>query len=704
VYKTYRPVKIPAPPWHKNSGLFNRVLHKEFTNEEDGQRYVDILAPVVSAAKNDTEMFPSVHGAPERKIIIGYVQIGLTQEGFNHEINQFLTSALLVTAWVALSGVLITLLITRKIISPLKRLKLATQGISEGKFDHRIQIETNDEISDLTRSFNQMLEDLRSFRAQVEERNVDLTAANQQMQEEIDERKQVEGALRESEERYRTAIEHSNDGIVIDKGGRHLFVNQKFVDIFGYDNPEEVVGKPLSTIVHPDDLDRVKETVLKRQKGEVVQACYEFKGIRKNGEVLDIEVSATKTIYRGEIVSLVYLRDITERKRTEEEKVILQEQLRQSQKMEAIGQLAGGIAHDFNNLLTVIKGYCQFSLPELKKDDPLRENILEIDSAADRAANLTRQILAFSRRQVMEMQVLDVNTLLRDLDKMLRRVIGEDIELVTLLAADLGRIKTDPGQIEQVVMNLAVNARDAMPNGGKLTIETANVELDQAYARSHISVVAGRYVMFSVSDTGVGMTPNVRDRIFEPFFTTKEKGKGTGLGLSTVYGIVKQSDGNIWVYSEPGHGTTFKIYLPRVDEPLEEARKGMVKDGLPLGKETILLVEDEQEVRRLTAKILEKQGYEVLEASNGDEAFAIGAKWKNPIHLLLTDVIMPGMSGCQLVDQFSTVYQDIKVLYMSGYTDSAIVHHGVLEEGSNYLQKPFTPNTLACKVRQVLDS
>jgi len=392
-----------------------------------------------------------------------------------------------------------------------------------------------------------------------------------------------------------------------------------------------------------------------------------------------------------------------ERIHAEEERAALEDQLRQSQKMEAIGRLAGGVAHDFNNLLTVIKGYSQLSLTEMKKEDPFRENIEEIKKAADRAADLTRQLLAFSRRQVMEMKVLDLNDLLKNLDKLLRRVIGEDIELATILDENLGRVKTDPGQIEQVVMSLAVNARDAMSKGGKLTIETANVDLDQAYARVHIAVKPGPYVMISASDTGVGMPPEIRDRIFEPFFTTKEKGKGTGLGLSTVYGIVKQSGGNIWVYSEPEKGTTFKIYLPRVDEPFEELKEKLVKEELPCGNETILIVEDEEDVLKLTGRILSRQGYHVLEASSGEEALRIFKKRKEPFHLLLTDVVMPQMSGRQLEEQLSRVCQDFKVLYMSGYTDNAITHHGVLEKGMNYIQKPFTVDGLIRKVREVLD-
>jgi len=521
--------------------------------------------------------------------------------------------------------------------------------------------------------------------------------------QDITEHKRAEKALLESEEGYRTAIENSNDGVAIDKDGLHLFVNKKFLELFGYNYPEEVIGKHLVLTVHPDDKDRVKEINLKRQRGEDVPSRYEFKGIRKDGEIIYIEVSATKTTYHGETVSLAYLRDITERKKAEQEIAALQEQFRQSQKMEAIGQLAGGIAHDFNNILTIIKGYSQLSLSELKKKDPLRENIEEIQKASERAANLTHQLLAFSRRQIMDVKVLDVNTILRDLDKMLHRIIGEDIELIRLLAEDLGRVKTNPGQIEQVIMNLAVNARDAMPKGGKLTIETANVELDGKYALKHIAVKPGHYVMLSMSDTGMGMKPEVKERIFEPFFTTKEKGKGTGLGLSTVYGIVKQIGGNIWVYSEPGHGTTFKIYLPRVDEPPEAWKENEVKEEIPGGRETVLIVEDDESVRKMALLVLEKKGYTVLEAKDGNEALLLCKARKEPIHLILTDVVMPGISGRQLVDQLKEVHQDIKSLYMSGYTDNAIVHHGVLRKGMNFIQKPFTIDELMNKVRKVLD-
>jgi PAS domain S-box-containing protein len=391
------------------------------------------------------------------------------------------------------------------------------------------------------------------------------------------------------------------------------------------------------------------------------------------------------------------------RKRESREKESLLEQFRQSQRMEAVGRLAGGIAHDFNNLLTIIKGYGQLSLMELKEGDPLKATIEEIQKAAQRAAALTRQLLAFSRRQVMEMKVLNLNAILGDLEKMLRRIIGEDIELVTVLAEDVGSVKTDPGQIEQVILNLAVNARDAMPSGGKLLIETANVDLDQAYARRHVAVKPGPYVMLSVSDTGTGMTREVRERVFEPFFTTKKAGKGTGLGLSTVYGIVKQSEGNIWVYSEPGKGTAFKVYLPRVQEAASDEVRRKIETEPPRGSQTILLVEDEKGVRKLAGQILKRQGYKVLEASNGGEALLICEQHEGPIDLLLTDVVMPGMSGRELADRLAGARRDMKVLFMSGYTANAVAHHGILEEGLEYIQKPFTVYDLAAKVRKVLD-
>jgi len=389
--------------------------------------------------------------------------------------------------------------------------------------------------------------------------------------------------------------------------------------------------------------------------------------------------------------------------RSEAERMSLQSQLQQSQKMESIGRLAGGVAHDFNNLLTVISIQTQLALRGLREGDPLKEKLTDIEQAADRAANLTRQLLAFSRRQILDIKVLNLNTIVRNLEKMLHRIIGEDLELTSILADDLGMVKVDPGQMEQVIVNLVVNSRDAMPQGGKLTIETTNVELDEGYAHTHMGVMPGLYIELSVSDTGIGMSKEVKEQIFDPFFTTKEKGKGTGLGLSTVYGIVKQTGGDIYVYSEVDKGTTFKIYFPRVFEPGEElAKKEAGKEALR-GEETILVLEDDAVVRKLSAAILKNQGYTVLEAEAGGEALLVCEQYKKPIHLILTDVVMPKMSGAEFIEQLKQVRKDFKVLYMTGYADNAITHHGLLGKGINLIQKPFSIENLARKVREVLD-
>jgi PAS domain S-box-containing protein len=379
-----------------------------------------------------------------------------------------------------------------------------------------------------------------------------------------------------------------------------------------------------------------------------------------------------------------------------------EEQLRQSQKMEAIGQLAGGVAHDFNNLLTVISGYSDLALKRLADDDPVRRNIKEIGKAGVRATALTRQLLAFSRRQLLLPKVLDLNSVVQEMDKMLQRLIGEDMDLVSILRPHLGQIKADPGQIEQVLLNLVVNARDAMPTGGKITIETGHAYLDEDYAHEHVGIQPGYHVVLTVTDTGVGMNAETRQRIFEPFFTTKHASKGTGLGLSTVYGIVKQSGGSIWVYTELGAGTSFKIYLPRVDEVIA-AEESVVDQTAPEGSETILLVEDEDLVRNLARVILEQFGYNVIEAANGAEGLRLCQDFPGQIDLLLTDVVMPQVSGRELAQRLSLISPQTRVLYMSGYTDDSIVRHGILEESMCFIQKPFTPDSLALKVRDVLD-
>jgi len=513
----------------------------------------------------------------------------------------------------------------------------------------------------------------------------------------------MEDALRESERRFRDLYHNAPLGYnEYDTSGCITNVNRTGLEMLGY-SASEMIGQPVWKFNVEEKTTR--ERIMAKLAGKIppgrnLERTYR----KKDGTTIPVLIEDRLILDEKEQISGIRstIQDISDRKRVEKEMADLQEQLRQSQKMEAIGLLAGGIAHDFNNLLTVISGHSQLLIIELEESDRRRENIKEIQKAANRAAALTGQILAFSRRQILIPKVIDLNHVLRNMDKMLRPVIGEDIELVTGLTEDLGRIRADPGQIEQVIVNLAVNARDAMPNGGRLCIETSNVELDESYVRTHVAVHSGRYVMFSVSDTGAGMAPEVRERIFEPFYTTKEKGQGTGLGLSVVYGIVKQSGGSIWVYSEPDRGTTFKVYFPRVDEPVEQTRERPA-GAIPRGSETLLIVEDDDSVRELAVEILEKQGYRVLHASNGKEALTLFEQNRKSIHLLVTDVVMPGMNGHELAGRLHSFDPEVKVLYMSGYTDSTIVHHGMLEKGVSYIQKPFTPQGLALGVRQVLE-
>jgi signal transduction histidine kinase/ActR/RegA family two-component response regulator len=427
---------------------------------------------------------------------------------------------------------------------------------------------------------------------------------------------------------------------------------------------------------------------------------------KKSGETFPGETNVfyLKNIYNHITGYIGIIRDVSEREQDKAEKDRLETQLRQAQKMEAIGRLAGGVAHDFNNLLTTITGNAQLGLMELTRDNELYELLEEIKEAGDRAGNLTRQLLAFSRRQILQPEILDLNHVILDLKKMLRRLISEDIHLETLLASSLGYVEADPGQLEQVIMNLAVNARDAMPEGGRLTIETADVELHEAYAQGHGNlIVPGAYVMLAVSDSGTGMSLEVQNQIFDPFYTTKGKGKGTGLGLSTVYGIVKQSNGNIWVYSEQGKGTTFKIYLPLAGKERSGQRAKTLMQTELEGSEVILVVEDDPSVRKIAVKNLTRYGYSVLSAATPAEAITLCTEQKVHIDLVLTDVVMPGMSGKELVHTLWEQGMQVKVVYMSGYTENAIVHHGVLDPGLIFLQKPFSPESLTRKVREALD-
>ena len=511
------------------------------------------------------------------------------------------------------------------------------------------------------------------------------------------ERKRAEQELRESEERYRDLVENAHDMIYShDLDENYTSINKAGEQITGYTR-EEVLAMNLTKTIAPEHLEKVREMLRKKLEGENVTAC-EMEMIAKDGHRVPVEANTRLVFHDGVPVGVQGIaRDVTERKH-------LEEQLRQSQKMEAIGQLAGGVAHDFNNLLTAINGYSGLALQRIDDNHPLKGYLEEIKKAGDRAANLTRQLLAFGRKQILQPLAINLNDVVTDVNKMLRRLIGEDIQLTSKLDSGLKKIKADPGQVEQVLVNLVVNARDAMPQGGNLTIETSSVDLDQDYAGRHVGVVAGSYVMLAVSDTGTGMDEVTQARIFDPFFTTKEKGKGTGLGLSTVYGIVKQSGGNIWVYSEPGQGTTFKVYFPELAVSPQTTAVVSVEPAIPGGSETILLVEDEDVVRGLARTILEHAGYNVLEASCGDDAVRMGLQRVEPIDLLLTDVVMPETSGKEVADRLGEMQPGLRVLFMSGYTDEAIVHHGVLDANVEFIQKPFTPASLAKKVREVLDS
>jgi len=507
-------------------------------------------------------------------------------------------------------------------------------------------------------------------------------------------RKEAEAALRESEEKFAMAFRLSPDAMCITTFyGLYVDANQAFLELTGYDR-EEVLGSSSfdeRLWVDPEERSRTVQAVIERERVLGLEAQFR----RRSGEVRIAQHSSERIELGGETCILSVIRDITEQKR-------LEEQLRQSQKMEAIGQLAGGIAHDFNNLLGVIIGHGELLLERDDLPASPRKKVQLIKGAAERAAELTRQLLAFSRKQTLEARALSLNSVVAEAETMLRRLIGENIELITRLEPALSTIKADPGQLVQVIMNLAVNARDAMANGGKLTIETANVEVDESYSRQHLDVKPGPYVLLAITDNGCGMNEATRARIFEPFFTTKEAGKGTGLGLSTVYGIVKQSGGYIWVYSECGRGTTFKIYLPVVVESATPEVRAASTATMPRGQETVLVAEDEAGLRDLLAEILGQNGYNVLLASNPAEALQVAAAGQK-IELLVTDVIMPGASGVDLMRQLRVSRPDIKVLYLSGYTKDAIGHHGILEPGMPFLAKPFRPADLACKVREVLD-
>jgi two-component system, cell cycle sensor histidine kinase and response regulator CckA len=521
-----------------------------------------------------------------------------------------------------------------------------------------------------------------------------LTFVSQQLASAID-HKRHEEALRQSESRYRSLVQSAVYGIYRSSvDGRFLDVNPALIHMLGYDSADEVVklDPQREVFVEPAEHERLLQEF--HRTGCLDSAEVRWK--RKDGSVITVRLSgrAATELDEADQALEIIAEDITERR-------ALEDQFRQAQKMEAVGRLAGGVAHDFNNLLMVVSGYTEVLMEALDQNDPLLVKVQAIQQAADRATTLTRQLLAFSRKQLLELKVVDVNSIVADMERLLRPLIGENIDLTTKLTPNVGHTRADAGQLEQVIMNLVVNAKDAMPDGGRILIQTSEADPDTA-RREHSLIEPGTYILLSVSDTGAGMDRETQSRIFEPFFTTKEKGKGTGLGLSTVYGIVKQGGGYIFAQSEPGCGTTFRIYLPRVADPADSPRVDKHAQAAAGGSETVLLVEDEESVRELVRETLKTRGYTVIEASDGIAGMRVSEEYQGNIEILITDVVMPGMSGRELAKRVAAARPNIRVLYLSGYTEDAIIHEGALEPGTGFLQKPFTLQVLARKVREVL--
>ncbi|MGO9639781.1 MAG: PAS domain S-box protein [Candidatus Acidiferrales bacterium] len=510
----------------------------------------------------------------------------------------------------------------------------------------------------------------------------------------VTERHNTKEALRRSEANNRSLIENAPYGICrVGVDDRILDANPALVDMLGYMSENELAGVNLVTQMFADP----EEGRRLLHEASANAAGVECTWKKRDGASITVRLSMRVVQWAGASEKCYELiaENVSEQR-------TLETQLRQAVKMEAIGRLAGGVAHDFNNLLMVIKGHAELLSDRFRSDEWSRQKVEQVQRAADRAAALTRQLLAFSRMQLLQLRVMDLNFVVSEMGRLLPRLIGEDIDLTVRLSADLGRVRADQTQIEQVILNLAVNARDAMPDGGKLLIETANVELDEGYSRRHAPLAAGRYAMLAVTDSGIGMDAETQAHIFEPFFTTKEQGKGTGLGLATVYGVVKQCGGYVWVYSEKNHGTTFKIYLPRVDDPVEGSHGADATGETPKGRETILLAEDEDAVREIAREFLQLSGYTVLEAPDGASALALAEKHDGPIHLLVTDIIMPGMTGRELAQRLAEKRPEVKIVFMSGYTEYATSHQGSVGENETLLTKPFTRVTLARTVRDAL--
>ncbi len=554
-----------------------------------------------------------------------------------------------------------------------------------------------EEESVFLKQYNEAL--VRRVEAKMEQ----LERTNRDLEQDIAARRMAEAALQESEERFRSLVEAAPEGIFVQSAGRFVFLNPAMLRLLGASKPGDLLATEFTPRIAPEYREAVRERIRLQSETGAPVPLMDQEYLRLDGSRVPVETTAVAVRYQGRDAHLVFVRDVTGRKQAEEEKAKLEAQLRQAQKMESVGRLAGGVAHDFNNLLTVILGHVELALALVDPTQPLHTNLQEVRKAAQRSADLTRQLLTFARKQTVMPRVLDLNEAVSGTIKMVQRLIGEDIALLWTPGPDLWSIKMDPTQIDQILANLCVNARDAIVGVGTVIIETGNVTLDAAYCAEYVGLVPGEYVLLVVSDDGCGMDRETQGHLFEPFFTTKGVGQGTGLGLATVYGIVKQNNGFVNVYSEPGQGATFKIYLPRYAGVAAQMLREGPAEAPRRGQETVLLVEDEAAILTLGQTVLQRLGYTVLTAGTPGEAIRLAEEYKGEIHLLITDIVMPEMNGRDLSRRLLSLYPRLKWLFMSGYMPSLIARDGVLEEGTQFVQKPFSSRALAAKVRQVLD-
>jgi PAS domain S-box-containing protein len=654
----------------------DRILSTETTLAQellgaDGQALYDFAVPMLVDAQR-----------------WGTARVGLSRRRMDAEIvatrRQLLGLAILVLVGAGLASALVA----QRIARPVRQLAVGAAAISRGQPVPRVDPTTSDEIGQLATAFNEMARQLQEQRGAVLEQRTALEAAHGELRLRFAE-------LSDLKSYTDNILDSLVNGIVtLDLEGRVVTLNGAAEALLGCSAAAR--GRPVTEVLaHAPELTAILHGAIEERTARIGTVTLP----RRTGGTVPVEITTATLKGRGgqDLGLIVVARDLTAVRQ-------LEAQLRQAQKMEAVGRLAGGVAHDFNNLLTVITGRSQLLLLKLPPESPLRRDVELVEETAHRASALTRQLLAFSRKQMVQPRVVDLNEVVRSMETMLGRLIGEDIALTTRLDQAAGCVRADPAQLEQMIVNLVVNARDAMPLGGRLTLETSYTRIDEGFARQHVGLRPGPYVRLVVRDTGVGMDGLIKAHLFEPFFTTKGPGKGTGLGLATVYGIVTQCGGAIRVESEPGQGATFTIELPRVDAPADRPGDAGAAGAAPHGSETVLLVEDEPEVRGLARDILRQQGYTVLEATDGDDALRVGREHRGPIHLLVTDVVMPQMGGRQLADRLQEGRRETKVLYVSGYTDDAILHQGVSETGTAFLAKPFTAAALAHKVRQVLDA